>query len=253
MRLVMMKKNKKVSLGKKPFLVLSRRAIAGWVCVIFLVCAWMFAIGVLVGRGTAPVKFDIAKLETKLKASGEDLKKQGEQRAQAESEIAEDKTNFDFYEALKENPDDNKIDRLTPPKVVAKKIQPSREPAPSDPGESAPEPPDPSVKTNGKTGLAPAEAAKEPSASKVDSEEKIPTEGKAYTIQVASVKDMQDADRLVADLKKKGFPAYRVIAMIPGKGVWFRVRVGAYPSREAGGSTLEKLKKAGKKPIVVEK
>ncbi|MGB9437954.1 MAG: hypothetical protein WCB15_08435, partial [Desulfobacterales bacterium] len=61
-----MKKNKKVSLPQKPFLVLSRRAMAGWACFIFCVCAWMFVIGVLVGRGTAPVSFDIAGIQKKL-------------------------------------------------------------------------------------------------------------------------------------------------------------------------------------------
>ncbi len=70
-----MKKNKKVSLSKKPFLVLSRRAIAGWLGVIFILCAWMFIIGVLVGRGTAPVKFDIDGLQTKLEISEQDQKK----------------------------------------------------------------------------------------------------------------------------------------------------------------------------------
>ena len=70
-----MKKNKKVPLSRKPFLVLSRRAIVGWLGVIFILCAWMFVIGVLVGRGTAPVKFDIDSLQNKLAASRQDLKK----------------------------------------------------------------------------------------------------------------------------------------------------------------------------------
>ena len=61
-----MKKNKKIPLPKKPALVLSRRATTGWACFIFLVCAWMFVIGVLVGRGTAPIKFDIAGIQKML-------------------------------------------------------------------------------------------------------------------------------------------------------------------------------------------
>ena len=60
----MKKKNKRKDPEfKKPFIVLSRRKIAGWLSLIFFLCAWMFVLGVLVGRGTAPVKFDIAALE----------------------------------------------------------------------------------------------------------------------------------------------------------------------------------------------
>jgi hypothetical protein len=49
-----MKKNKrKPQEFKKPFLVLNRRKLAGWAVAIFFLCAWMFVLGVLVGRDTA--------------------------------------------------------------------------------------------------------------------------------------------------------------------------------------------------------
>jgi cell division protein FtsN len=57
----------------------------------------------------------------------------------------------------------------------------------------------------------------------------------------------------VVALKKKGFHAYRAIGKVPGKGIWYRVRVGEYKSRVSARYTLNKLKKAGLKPIVVEK
>ena len=81
---------------------------------------------------------------------------------------------------------------------------------------------------------------------------KQPT-GKLYTIQAASVKAVKDADQLVAALKKKGFSAYRAIGKIPGKGIWYRVRIGEYTRRTDARRTLERLKKEGMKPIVVEK
>lgn len=76
---------------------------------------------------------------------------------------------------------------------------------------------------------------------------------KTYTIQVASVKGARDADRLVAELKKKGFHAYRAIGKVPGKGIWYRIRVGEYKSRASTRQTLNKLRKTGLKPIVVER
>jgi cell division protein FtsN len=70
---------------------------------------------------------------------------------------------------------------------------------------------------------------------------------------VAALKAAKDADRLVAQLKKKGYPAYRTISKVQGKGIWFRVRVGKYNDRADARITLQKLKKAGMKPIIVEK
>ena len=119
-----MKKNKKVSLSKKPFFVLSRRAIAGWLGVIFILCAWMFVIGVLVGRGTAPVKFDIDGLQTKLEFPGQDQKKREAGQSQAESDIVKDKTKLDFYEALPEDREDTKIDEKKSIQVINKKVEP---------------------------------------------------------------------------------------------------------------------------------
>ncbi len=126
-----MKKNKKVSLSRKPFLVLSRRAIAGWLGVIFILCAWMFVVGVLVGRGTAPVKFDIDGLQSKLEAPSRDLKKRQEGRTRGEADIVKDKTKLDFYEALPEDREDTKIDEKKSTRVISKKVAPLPEKKPA--------------------------------------------------------------------------------------------------------------------------
>jgi purine-cytosine permease-like protein len=49
---------------QKPSL-LSKKAVM-WTTVGFLVSLWMFVLGLLVGRGTAPVRFDIHKLQKEL-------------------------------------------------------------------------------------------------------------------------------------------------------------------------------------------
>ena len=244
-----MKKNKKVSLDKRPFLVLTRRAIAGLACFVFLVCAWMFFIGVLVGRETAPVKFDIVSIQKKLETSREALKNQEQLRSQGPSGIVKDKTKLDFYEALKDNREDTEIDK--------KKLSPSI-------GKLADSPPatKPEVQQNAKAEKKIVEKEAHPKSRASKSSQKRPAEttksksgspSKTYTIQAASVKDARDADRLVASLRKKGFNAQRVIGKIPGKGIWYRVRIGEYATRADARSTLNKLKKAGLKPIIVEK
>ena len=244
-----MKKNKKVALSKKPFLVLSRRAIAGWLGVIFLLCAWMFVIGILVGRGTAPVKFDIDNLQARLEDSGKsfDLKQKG--LPPGESDIVRDKTELDFYEALPEDRQDDRIDKDKLPPVVSKKVEPAppKKPSPTNEGKATSES-KPPAQADPKTGFKKKKPAKQPVAAKSRTE----PSGKVYTVQVAAVKIAADADRLVAQLKQKGFSAYRVIGKVQGQGIWFRVRVGKYSSRAEAAFILKELKKQGMKPIVVE-
>jgi cell division septation protein DedD len=253
------KKNKrKNSEFKKPFIVLTRRKIASWVFLIFFLCAWMFVLGVLVGRGTAPVKFDIAAIEKKIEASKkDDLDKQEKIPAQKDSATLKDKTTLEFYEALKENSEDTKVPALQEPKVIKPKIEKPAEKAVSQkPQATAPKKPTSAKAASQKAGSQESKPVKTPqkdvsTKEKVAAVEKTRTTGPIYTIQAASVKDPKDADQLVQKLKKSGYPAYRAIGKVPGKGIWFRVRIGAYKSKSEALSTMNKLKKDGFKPILV--
>ena len=231
----MRNKNKKVSLAKKPFLVLSRRAIAGWLVAIFFVCAWMFAIGVLVGRGTAPVKFDIAELQRKLAAAGANLKEAGPEDPRKEPEIAKDKTELEFYEALKKDREDTEIPEVPSSPTMKKEMEapPAEKPSPKKKV---------SLKRLTRTRPKVAQKAQPPRAEPAT---------KSYTIQVAAFKAVGDADKLVAELKQKGFSAYRKITKIPDKGIWYRVRVGAYHSKAEARKTLANLKGIGMQGVLV--
>jgi cell division septation protein DedD len=214
----------------------------------------MFVIGVLVGRGTAPVKFDIDGLQSKLEASSRDLKKRQEGRTRGEADIVKDKTKLDFYEALPEDRKDTKIDEKKSTRVISKKVAPLPEKKPAKTTETrATKKSTPKKETAEKAGRAKKEPAKRPPKQPVVSKSEAKPSGKVYTVQVAAVKAAKDADRLVAQLKKKGYPAYRTISKVQGKGIWFRVRVGKYNSRADARITMQKLQKTGMKPIVVEK
>ena len=128
-----MKKNKKVSLAKKPFLVLSRRAIAGWLVAVFFVCAWMFGIGVLVGRGTSPLKIDISELQQKLKIARDELKKKAPAQIVKKSDSAKDKPELEFYESLKKNGDDAEMPEVSSPPLIEKPITPAAPKTPAIP------------------------------------------------------------------------------------------------------------------------
>jgi cell division septation protein DedD len=255
------KKNKrKDSEFKKPFIVLTRRKIAGWALLIFFLCAWMFILGVLVGRGTAPVKFDIAAIEKKIEASKkDDLGKQEKMPAPKDSVTPKDKTTLDFYEALKENLEDTKVPALQEPKATKPKIKkPAKKAVSPKPQKTTAEKPTSAKAASQKAGSGGSKPVKTsqkdaPSKETVAAVEKTRTTGPIYTIQAASVKDPKDADQLVQKLKKGGYPAYRAIGKVPGKGIWFRVRIGEYNSKIEARRTLDKLKKLGLKPILVKK
>ena len=76
---------------------------------------------------------------------------------------------------------------------------------------------------------------------------------KPLTIQVSSLKDHALAQRIEKDLKSKGYKAYVITAMVPGKGVWHRVRIGAFADKKEAKPVLKKLKGEGQHPILMEK
>jgi cell division protein FtsN len=235
------KKNKrKAPEFKKPFIVLTRRKIAGWLLLIFFLCAWMFVLGVLVGRGTAPLKFDLAAIQKRItapqKASPE---KQNKVRPPEKAATVKDKTKLEFYEALKEDKEDTKVSVRPKAKNTERKD--------AKPAEKDAAPLERADKSKPTTRSQP----KAPAGDKVAAVAKTNTTGPTYTIQAASVRNAKDADRLIAKLKKRGYPAYRAIGEVQGKGIWFRVRIGSYKSKSEARRTLDKLKKDGLKPILV--
>jgi len=66
-----------------------------------------------------------------------------------------------------------------------------------------------------------------------------------YTIQVASFKKRDEAQKLVARLKKKGYPVYMIPAMVGGV-VHYRVRVGEFKSASEAQKLKEKIERVEK-------
>ncbi|MGD8541452.1 MAG: SPOR domain-containing protein [Desulfobacteraceae bacterium] len=201
--------------------------------------AWMFGLGVWVGRGTAPLRFDIAKLETELAELKGRLMAEEQQRTALTQEAAGDWSNLDFYEALKKTGDEPLPNPKAPPAAAGaadtgsgeatrtkKSLKLATRTAPSPPG---------AVKAAPAAKTPPAAPAKPQPAPQ-------PAGDGGLTIQVASLKDPADAARLVLSLQAKGFAAYRVTAQVPGSGSWHRVRVGVFKDRAAAQAVLERLK-----------
>lgn len=74
-----------------------------------------------------------------------------------------------------------------------------------------------------------------------------------YQIQVASFKQMEDADAFVQDLRRRGHSAFRQPAYVPGRGLWHRVRIGPFKTKFAAQKYAQKFEKTERvSPFVVD-
>lgn len=67
-------------------------------------------------------------------------------------------------------------------------------------------------------------------------------EGEIYTVQVSSWKEKSVAEKEAARLNRLGYPAYVQSALIPGRGTWYRVRVGEFKTLQEAEEYSNKLK-----------
>lgn len=200
----------------------------GWLVLLLFTSACMFILGVLVGRNSAPLHFDMENLENKLSELEVSVlaDKDG---AQTEEQEIPDEISFEFYDKLKEN---TKIDEYAAgrPRVLAPKYE---KPQPSEIG--------PLRTASGKeadaAGPAPAEYSGE-------SEKK-------YAIQVASLRDPEKGEQVREKFSGKGYPAFTQMAVVEGKGRWCRVRLGPYINRKQAEDDLARLQKAGMDAMIV--
>lgn len=65
----------------------------------------------------------------------------------------------------------------------------------------------------------------------------------SFTLQLAASQNRDEAERLASDLRAKGYAPYIVEAQVPGKGTFFRVRMGRFPSKDAAQRYMTDLKR----------
>jgi len=200
---------------KKAFRVeLSGAGLAMWCGVVFILLAWSFVLGILVGRGSIPEKLKhLAALKKELAML--DQKEFGSKQPNSitdNSDASPDVEKLDFFQKLAEKKED---------KILVTEAPRTK-------------------KLTGNTSDTRRTAAN--IANRVH-----------YTVQVASFDSRQKASNLVQKLIRKGLSAYYVSAETK-KGRYFRVRCGDYGSREEALSQLETIRVAtGLKGFVCKK
>ncbi len=198
-------------------------------CLLFLISGWMFVLGVLVGRGTAPVNFDIQALQNELKQLKASMIKQERRAMESDSAKAGAQAAFEFYEALKKKEQTDQF------KLPDKK-EASQAPRPS---------PLVSQKRISKSNDTVKPKRELPKIK--------PQAAGSVAVQVASTKDEVSAMALVKKLKQLGYAGFSIRAVIPNKGTWYRVRVGPYRTKAEAKQMHKELLKDGYKGIVVNK
>jgi DedD protein len=218
-----------------PIIQISRKGLFIWIGLIVFISFWMFVLGVMVGRGMAPVNLDSGKLEKELTELKDQMQQEKQETtASPTSGQTENKPQLGFYEALK-NPDKETAFKPVKP---AKPLTPLPTLQPSRPT------PKPAAEVSAPPVSEPKAITRRPVAPKSDSNpipEKISTVG-YFAIQIASVQDPKSAKKLETELRDKGYQAYHIRSEISGKGVWYRVRVGGFEDRGAAVKMLKKLK-----------
>jgi len=120
----------------------------------------------------------------------------------------------------------NEAQRESPqgaPEVVTREREPTEERPVQVPVDSVPEVPEvPEVEERASA----AEPARDAGVIRVKS-----AENAKYSVQIGSYPNMAEATKVVEKWKGKGYPAYLMIADIPDRGRWYRVRIGGFESR----------------------
>lgn len=241
-----------MSEAKKTIVQISRKGLLIWAGLVFFVAAWMFILGILVGRGTAPVNLDADRLQKELAKLKEAMaaKEQAEVEAQAAGQKA-GKADLGFYEALKEPPPANSFKVLRPDPPAPRSARPKPAPAPAPSGKVDKKKAAAAAATGSKPDIAPKPAAPATKAKPSKPPDKAAQTTGRFTIQVAALREAAGADKLVDMLRKKGYPAYQIRSGAEHNGGWYRVRVGAFKARGEAEDMLKKLQGDKLKGLIV--
>ena len=212
----------------------------------FLSCCWMFFLGVLVGRGTAPVSFDTRSFQ-------EQLKQMAVVAEQQEEKI--EKPALAFYEVLKSPVRTSGVTPLGGGEILPAGAEASA----SQNQEDKNQPPlKRSLKARTfKTKPASGHGGDLVLASGKDAgkmtEKTLTSSGDGeYTIQVAAYRELNDAIQEMGRLRAKGVFAYRTMGRV-GDDIWHRVRTGSFKDMASAEKELDRLRRDGIKAMILNK
>lgn len=263
-----------------PFLIIDHNNLVGWIMSCFVICGCMFFLGVMVGRNTAPVQFDVEEIEEKLsKLQGSSvLNQENAEKSPAPEATVADISHIeeniremselpiireDIIDILKEKGKEPEIyEQYVPPVLTPKYAKPAPEKPAQRAAKTAPSPPStsnvtsvdvlkPEVQATSSQASAPAVKPMDTRATPPASRQPPPAlSGVAFAIQIASLKDPEKARSLMNKFREKGYPAFCQRSEI-NTTTWHRVRIGPYPDRSLAEKDYNRLKAAGVDALII--
>ncbi|GAB6093794.1 hypothetical protein JCM14469_00460 [Desulfatiferula olefinivorans] len=228
-----MKKNGDTQADKtQAVLTLSRQRALGWGAGLVVLLSLFFFLGTLVGRNMIRVDLDQDGLFLEISGS---LEAENRLNLNAMEQVPQTGPEFDFFKELNKDPDDRKTVSATPPPTSApaeknRTVVKRRKPIVS-----------PSQLTKAAAIAGPSDAGPKTTAPPSPADDHDPAVYK-YTIQAGSFRTAEDADKMVARLKRLGYQAHWVKGLVRDDEIWFRVRIGAYRDRMDAAAGLNRLK-----------
>jgi cell division protein FtsN len=234
--------------GQHGAVQITRKGLLIWGLLVFFIAGWMFVLGILVGRGTAPVAVDMNRLEQELRDLKTTLLEKENAQLALESDERRTPADLGFYEALKK-PGQARDFKMDPPPQVetVEALSPPPQPPAAPPADeparkTVAQAPAPEARPRKDIGNVRSATRKEASADAVQGR---------FSVQVGAFKDADRAEQMAADLRGKGFPSCRIETPLQNGAALHRVRVGAFKDRGAAESMLAKLKSSNIKGLVV--
>ncbi len=222
------------------------------------IAAWMFLLGIMVGRGTSPVKFDTQKFQKRLETIASEFgeKKDTQEKIDLkfykvlhqpvpEEASASKKAGLEIIPKKEKRPEADAI-----PTKISKKKQTFKKTAAKD---STAVPAKETVKTNHKKSsgtISKSETLKKKSSTEQPAQTQA-AKGR-YTLQVAAYKAFKDAVTQMALLEKKGISSYREKGEKDGV-TWYRIRTGSFGTYDEAKKYKEKLKKMKINSLIIKK
>jgi len=243
------------SKGRKYQIELSSASVFFWVLCLLFFMGWIFALGIMVGRGFLPgantaiadLKAQVTKLQDMVARN-----KRVDPKSQAKEDID---SKLGFYDTLESKKEDMKKPfPVIPP-----------EPSKSDKGTKPADRALADVKADiaKREAAAKVQAAAGPPGSEKKVKEPEPEAVTAvekgqgtfrYVIQIAALDDRAKAEDMVSKLSRRGVDAYLQETVVKGKH-YFRVRCGKFMTKEEAalyGSKLPKEAGTGWRVVSVE-
>jgi len=158
------------------------------------------------------------------------------------------------YPEVLTSPDGQKAIRIKPSGVTADEYErqriedPVEKPVSAKPPVAREEPAPPQQPEEART----EEPVEEKPAVVIKAESKPDAKPKGkFAIQVGSYQSSDEAQQMAGHWKKKGYQSFMATGTVPGKGVWYRVRIGGFGTRDEAAKYLEKFKQKEKASAIV--